>query len=254
MSVQRKTAPHQCEAWQMQDSAQGGQYCAACGDGYPEGFPGVRATDTRREDVARGMYELNARRYGWSNPLDWAEVHESRREEYLGYADVALAELPAPPAAVSVFDQPEVEHELLYRLRTVAAYYRARGKHGEEPDPEFIPREARQGAASIVSKARPAAPAPVLDVRREDGASRIAIVRARQITEEGHAPERDIGRVDELTRAAATYALPTPHLTDALWPWAEEDFKPSGIRLADLVKAGALIAAAIDAHLNGEGR
>lgn len=39
---ERRRAPHQCEAWQMQESAKGGVYCGACGDGYRDGFPGPR--------------------------------------------------------------------------------------------------------------------------------------------------------------------------------------------------------------------
>ncbi|MEV7962373.1 hypothetical protein [Oerskovia paurometabola] len=70
-----------------------------------DAWVGAPVSDARREDVARAMYVLNVRRYGWTNPLDWAEVHESRREEYLGYADVALAVLPAPP----VVDAAEIQ-------------------------------------------------------------------------------------------------------------------------------------------------
>lgn len=34
-----------------------------------------------------------------------------------------------------------------------------------------------------------------------------------------------------------------------LWPWSREAWKPTGDRVRDLTKAGALIAAAIDAEL-----
>jgi len=40
--AERRRSPHQCEAWQMQESAKGGVYCPACGDSYPDGFPGRR--------------------------------------------------------------------------------------------------------------------------------------------------------------------------------------------------------------------
>jgi len=46
---EHRHAPHQCEAGQMQESAKGGVYCGACGDGYRDGFPGPR------DAVARGV-------------------------------------------------------------------------------------------------------------------------------------------------------------------------------------------------------
>jgi len=96
-----------------------------------------------------------------------------------------------------------------------------------------------------------------------NGAERIAVERARQVSDEGYSPEGDAGKVFELTEAAICYAghgaaleeygvdlveeeLPTK------WPWAPEFWKPTtGLR--DLVKAGALIAAAIDSLLADEG-
>lgn len=96
-----------------------------------------------------------------------------------------------------------------------------------------------------------------------DGAQQIAAERYRQIQSEGFAAEHDAGHAADLVGAAAGYAF-FQHVTlengysreEALtmggdlrppgfpvsWPW-----KPTGDPVRDLVKAGALIAAAIDA-------
>jgi hypothetical protein len=69
--------------------------------------------------------------------------------------------------------------------------------------------------------------------------------RQRQQLVEGHWPEGDVGRSEELAQAAVSYwhhgeATPPP-----TWPWSEEDWKPGQHR--GLVKAGALYLAAADA-------
>lgn len=83
---------------------------------------------------------------------------------------------------------------------------------------------------------------------REDGATSIAIERQRQIETEGYTTEHDADHsVSTLVNAAEAYlgwGLKT-------WPWSEKDFKPDPTddgmyHRRDLVKAGALIAAAID--------
>lgn len=101
------------------------------------------------------------------------------------------------------------------------------------------------------------------------GTELITAERQRQITAEGYTAEHDEGHADELAHAAACYALaeyrrdsevdgPTlrrirvtaspPH-----WPWDNEWWKPTpDDRIRELVKAGALIAAAIDS-LRAEG-
>lgn len=86
------------------------------------------------------------------------------------------------------------------------------------------------------------------------GAELIAAERARQISVEGWTLAHDVEHTgDDLSRAAACYALPydlrEPHGKTAqpphLWPWRIEDWKPTD-RIRDLVKAGALLAAEID--------
>lgn len=105
------------------------------------------------------------------------------------------------------------------------------------------------------------------------GAERIAAERQRQIDAEGWTAGHDDEHTgDELTLAAATYALPpvfrrmhgdlpyrglAEHREQSvrrwMWPWSEADWKeshdtaafPEG-RIRELVKAGALIAAEID--------
>lgn len=89
------------------------------------------------------------------------------------------------------------------------------------------------------------------------GLSKIALERYGQIHREGYAPDGDIGRSLELVKAAWCYiacAGSTAEFGEGLsvdelggqWPWAPEFYKPETPERA-LEKAGALIAAAIDA-------
>ncbi len=79
--------------------------------------------------------------------------------------------------------------------------------------------------------------------------------RVRQIQQEGYAPADDVGRSDQLIRAAACYAdyaasqlegidADEPH---PFWPWSAECWKPGNTHLRTLEKAGALLAAGYDA-------
>jgi hypothetical protein len=94
----------------------------------------------------------------------------------------------------------------------------------------------------------------------QSGAELIRIERQRQIMTEGYTPEKDRGRGDELMAAAECYlwannAQTGTHAIDfeevqeepPIWPWDEEYWKPSRDPVRNLVKAGALVAAAIDA-------
>lgn len=88
----------------------------------------------------------------------------------------------------------------------------------------------------------------------------IAAERDRQVNEEGYDAEHDAGHAHELIRAARSYAYEArigvaaegasithlPGQPPSEWPWAERYWKPTGDPVRDLVKAGALIAAAID--------
>ncbi len=79
------------------------------------------------------------------------------------------------------------------------------------------------------------------------GVGLIAAERRRQVEAEGYTAEHDAGHATELAMAAACYAIPTLS-GRGLWPWAPDYWKPTpGDRVRELVKAGALIAAAIDA-------
>lgn len=91
-----------------------------------------------------------------------------------------------------------------------------------------------------------------------EGAVRIVLERARQMTEEGWTPEHDDEHADfELARAAICYlaavaGLPgagsvddPPGVAPEGWPWHADWWKPSDM-IRDLTKAGALIAAEID--------
>jgi hypothetical protein len=106
-----------------------------------------------------------------------------------------------------------------------------------------------------------------------DGAALIAVERARQKAPkdeggEGWDADHDAGHADELALAAACYAIPEDRrkiddettnvrtrvrLWSVLWPWAEQWWKPvPNDRVRELIKAGALIAAAIDDELARE--
>jgi len=91
----------------------------------------------------------------------------------------------------------------------------------------------------------------------------IAEERQRQVEVEGFSIEQDDSyRPCELTDAAAAYLLLSTEarlfdfggnlvtkyeIPDEIWPWASKSFKPTpGNRLRELVKAGALIVAAIE--------
>jgi len=91
------------------------------------------------------------------------------------------------------------------------------------------------------------------------GVECIATERQRQIDVEGYDPEHDED-AEALALAAVAYALPdgpmsywiggraveADALRSVLWPWDDDAWKPKDT-LRNLVRAGALIAAAIDA-------
>lgn len=93
----------------------------------------------------------------------------------------------------------------------------------------------------------------------ETGAELIAAERQRQIEVKGYTPEHDAGhRINQFTNAAVTYVQAfyrEEHETDEHgfsvvggWPWRNDSFHPAPTGdIRNLVKAGALIAAAIDA-------
>lgn len=80
----------------------------------------------------------------------------------------------------------------------------------------------------------------------------IAAERERQIAVEGYtATHDDVHMNEEMVLAAECYLhyganyFPPGH-APTLWPWRSEDWKPSVDPTANLIKAGALIAAEID--------
>lgn len=91
----------------------------------------------------------------------------------------------------------------------------------------------------------------------DTGLDLIAAERRRQVEVEGYTSDHDAEHgSDALARAAACYATPAQArpLTSItrLWPWHPVDWKPMpGDRRRELVKAGALIAAALDALERG---
>ncbi len=86
----------------------------------------------------------------------------------------------------------------------------------------------------------------------------IAAERRRQVEVEGYDARHDAGvGSKQLTDAAIAYAWASKDPFDPAfakwWPWSDEAWKPTGDRVRDLVKAGALIAAAIDVELASRG-
>ena len=91
-------------------------------------------------------------------------------------------------------------------------------------------------------------------LEKRGGAGQIAIERARQKSVEGYDLTHDIMHpTDEFCRAAIAYAvhdvkvIPSTEADKGWWPekWNADMFKPKD-RKRNLVRAGALIAAAID--------
>lgn len=82
----------------------------------------------------------------------------------------------------------------------------------------------------------------------------IAAERRRQVFGEDWSAAHDDQHTDlELVMAAVCYALPHTENVPERWPWQDEEWKPSGDYIRDLVKAGALIAAEIDRELRARG-
>lgn len=98
---------------------------------------------------------------------------------------------------------------------------------------------------------------PLIEGESLSGAEQIALERQRQIAIEGWTPQHDDAHRDgELAKAASCYAwmaTQSDNMREVFdsppptWPndWSDEWWKPKD-RLADLVRAGALIAAEID--------
>ncbi|MBB3041181.1 hypothetical protein [Nocardioides soli] len=90
------------------------------------------------------------------------------------------------------------------------------------------------------------------------GVDLIRAERERQIVDEGYTPDHDRAHShSDLLDAALAYIKVQPHL----WPWHLSTFKPAHDEphddcddrcIRDLVKAGALIAAAIDRLLDDQ--
>lgn len=134
-----------------------------------------------------------------------------------------------------------------------------------ESAPESLPAPTEAGSTALVSaepepetqQVVPASPVADLlagalgDFIRAAGSS-VLEERVRQVVVEGHSPEDDQAYSKyQLERAAVCYAghaagLPRARL-DLYWPFHPADFKPSETRRQTLVKAGALILAAIEA-------
>lgn len=86
-----------------------------------------------------------------------------------------------------------------------------------------------------------------------NGAERIAAERRRQVEVEGYTAEHDSKQRAALVYAGIAYAIAAlepsgpSYAAGDWWPWGSDAWKPTGDLVRDLTKAGALIAAAIDA-------
>ena len=129
--------------------------------------------------------------------------------------------------------------ELSERLTKLAADIIRGGK-----DNIWRARVALRGYNDLIAAAAVLAARPTVE---SAGVDLIAAERRRQVEVEGYNPGHDAGHATELAMAAACYAIPTLS-GRGLWPWAPSYWRPTpGDRVRELVKAGALIAAAIDA-------
>jgi hypothetical protein len=218
------------------------------------GEPPEEGTDERYlEGYGDALDDLERRLCGWA-PKDllpwvqkaryqllrqWTSKHDrealSRNNDY---------EIPDDCTELSVNDTP-----------TVTA-------PDEADDPAEIderPACANPAKCPLLERAPDDEPCPnYKPAPRSEGVDLIAAERRRQVEEEGWTAEHDEQWInDQLSRAAACYALagtaPTRGLVCLrdLWPWDNCWWRPK-TRVANLVRAGALIAAELDRMARAE--
>lgn len=92
-----------------------------------------------------------------------------------------------------------------------------------------------------------------------NGTNLIGYERSRQIAVEGYSADHDRHHAEAMLFAAMSYvesAILSQRnpgmqvIKPAVWPWMAEYWKPTGDVVKDAIKAGALIAAAIDAIID----
>lgn len=89
----------------------------------------------------------------------------------------------------------------------------------------------------------------------KNGIELISEERKRQIEKEGYTQEHDNNHnTEEFVLAAIAYLECNfeGYEADLTWPWDSNSFKPKDVK-TNLVKAGALIAAALDRIQNEQG-
>jgi hypothetical protein len=88
---------------------------------------------------------------------------------------------------------------------------------------------------------------PMRDDQLTQAARDVLAERRRQIEAEGWTPEHDDAHsTADLAMAASCYCEGgSPEMCPGRWPWTAEAWKPTHLR-RDLVKAGALIQAALE--------
>lgn len=167
-----------------------------------------------------------------------------KRHAQSGWTEPAATTLPAPAALVSELD--------------ACAFFADGTRQGAlVPLADFTRHriaKALRDAAQTIARLEQNIVAQV-----DAGVVIVAKERARQIQVEGYSPAGDRGRARELMAAAQCYLLaavlgrhagtdpngqfaPPPG-----WPWETRFWKPSANLIRNLAKAGALVAAAIDA-------
>jgi len=163
--------------------------------------------------------------------------------ETAGAAVVKIGDQPTPIDGAggeqsTGTQEPEPASELTTELPAPA------GPVPSEPETALVATEPASPLADLLGGA-------VGDFIRE-AAHCVIEERVRQIVEEGHSPDDDAAYSKyQLERAAVGYVghaagLPRARL-DLYWPFHPSSFKPGATRRQTLVKAGALILAAIEA-------
>jgi hypothetical protein len=121
-------------------------------------------------------------------------------------------------------------------------------------DPDSV---ERAGDYRLISELTKALEAASRTCEGNTGAGLIAAERQRQVSEEGYTAEHDSapGHAFDLITAARCYVqvaeygrtVKPPEYPSGSWPWPDRFWKPSDDISRNLVKAGALVAAALDA-------
>jgi hypothetical protein len=212
-----------------------------------------------------------------SDALDRAEGRVATQQTQVSELHDEITELCAEIDRCYEIDAAHTDIIISLREQLAEANERLRIVEAENDDcSETIMSQSRRlaEAQSTIEKARKVAPTNGGEAWRilsapsstggndSQGVALISAERKRQVTEEGYDAEHDEGHASDLARGASSYALAgaddlnglgyaanDPFDPPADWPWHTVDWKPTGDAVSDLVKAGGLVAAALDSLL-----